>query len=215
MKDKEKLGIYNVTFNGKKATPVKLNSDIDMVENAIINEVVMYVKGWHNIKMDKGKGAEHLKYHLKNGSNGEISLEELLNLGINLRKYTEVFKEPLMESNGSIIYEWQDNNEVRFRVVIDKIKIKDMQKNEGEGHSSTPLSSPGKSIITFYSDRNLNARMVFKNPAVREFYESKKLDDVEDYSAVEEIKAEISKSSVEKTSVDTNKNSKRRSGNGS
>lgn len=38
---------------------------------------------------------------------------------------------------------------------------------------------------------------------------------VEDYSAVEEIKAEISKNSEEKTSVDTNKNSKRRSGNGS
>ena len=85
-----------------------------------------------------------------------------------------------MESNGSIIYEWQNDNEVRFRVVIDKIKVKDVQKkNEGEGHSSTPLSSPGKSIITFYSDRNLNARMVFKNPAVREFYESKKLENVE------------------------------------
>ena len=39
---------------------------------------------------------------------------------------------------------------------------------------------------------------------------------VEDYSAVEEIKAEISKSSVEENrDVDTNKNSKRRSGNGS
>ena len=38
---------------------------------------------------------------------------------------------------------------------------------------------------------------------------------VEDYSAVEEIKVEISKNSEEKTSVDTNKNSKRRSGNGS
>ena len=54
MKDKEKLGIYNVTFNGKKATPVKLNSDIDMVENAVINTVIMYVKGWHNEKRDKG-----------------------------------------------------------------------------------------------------------------------------------------------------------------
>lgn len=64
-----------------------------------------------------------------------------------------------MESNGSTIYEWQDDNEVRFRVVIDKIKVKDVQKTEGEGHSGTPLSSPGKSIITFYSDRNLNAKM--------------------------------------------------------
>ena len=211
MKDKEKLGIYNVTFNDKRATPVTLNPDIALVENAVIDTVVMYVKGWHNIKRDKGIGAEHLKYHLKQGAIGEVSLEELLNLGRSLRKYMEIFGEPFLEDKTKTgkVFEWQDSDGIRFRVTMDS------KRQAGEEGLITPLSLPNDVIITFYSDRNLNARMVFKNPAVREFYESKKLDDVEDYSAVEEIKAEISKNSEEKTSVDTNKNSKRRSGNGS
>ena len=211
MKDKEKLGIYNVTFNDKRATPVTLNPDIALVENAVIDTVVMYVKGWHNIKRDKGIGAEHLKYHLKQGAIGEVSLEELLNLGRSLRKYMKIFGEPFLEDKNKTgkVFEWQDSDGIRFRVTMDS------KRQAGEEGLITPLSLPNKTIITFYSDRNLNARMVFKNPAVREFYESKKLDDVEDYSAVEEIKAEISKSSVEKIDVDTNKNSKRRNGNGS
>ncbi|WP_298094385.1 hypothetical protein [uncultured Campylobacter sp.] len=211
MKDKEKLGIYNVTFNDKRATPVTLNPDIALVENAVIDTVVMYVKGWHNIKRDKGIGAEHLKYHLKQGAIGEVSLEELLNLGRSLRKYMKIFGEPFLEDKTKTgkVFEWQDSDGIRFRVTMDS------KRQAGEEGLITPLSLPNKTIITFYSDRNLNARMVFKNPAVREFYESKKLDDVEDYSAVEEIKAEISKSSIEKIDVDTNKNSKRRNGNGS
>ena len=211
MKDKEKLGIYNVTFNDKKATPVTLNPDIALVENAVIDTVVMYVKGWHNIKRDKGIGAEHLKYHLKQGAIGEVSLEELLNLGRSLRKYMEIFGEPFLEDKTKTgkVFEWQDSDGIRFRVTMDS------KRQAGEEGLITPLSLPNDVIITFYSDRNLNKRMVFKNPAVREFYESKKFEDVEDYSAVEEIKAEISKNSEEKIDVDTNKNSKRRSGNGS
>ena len=194
MKDKEKLGIYNVTFNDKKATPVNLNPDIALVENAVIDTVVMYVKGWHNIKRDKGIGAEHLKYHLKQGAIGEVSLEELLNLGRSLRKYMEIFGEPFLEDKTKTgkVFEWQDSDGIRFRVTMDS------KRQAGEEGLITPLSLPNDVIITFYSDRNLNKRMVFKNPAVREFYESKKFEDVEDYSAVEEIKAEISKNSEEK-----------------
>ena len=206
MKDKEKLGIYNVTFNDKKATPVNLNPDIALVENAVIDTVVMYVKGWHNIKRDKGIGAEHLKYHLKQGAIGEVSLEELLNLGRSLRKYMEIFGEPFLEDKTKTgkVFEWQDSDGIRFRVTMDS------KRQAGEEGLITPLSLPNDVIITFYSDRNLNKRMVFKNPAVREFYESKKFEDVEDYSAVEEIKAEISKSSVEENrDVDTNKNSRK------
>ena len=206
MKDKEKLGIYNVTFNDKKATPVTLNPDIALVENAIIDTVVMYVKGWHNIKRDKGIGAEHLKYHLKQGAIGEVSLEELLNLGRSLRKYMKIFGEPFLEDKTKTgkVFEWQDSDGIRFRVTMDS------KRQAGEEGLITPLSLPNDVIITFYSDRNLNKRMVFKNPAVREFYESKKFEDVEDYSAVEEIKAEISKSSVEKIDIDANKNLKRK-----
>lgn len=52
-----------------------------------------------------------------------------------------------MESNGSIIYEWQDNNEVRFRVVIDKIKIKDVQKKTRERVTRVRLYPPPISLL--------------------------------------------------------------------
>lgn len=48
MNHKEKRGIYNVSFNEKKATPI--NSELEAIENAIIEYVIHYVKGWHNIK---------------------------------------------------------------------------------------------------------------------------------------------------------------------
>ncbi|MCR2063220.1 hypothetical protein CHLV4140_10360, partial [Campylobacter helveticus] len=36
-----------------------------------------------------------------------------------------------------------------------------------------PLSPSDEIIITFYSDRNLNEKMEFKNPKVREYYGNK------------------------------------------
>ena len=210
MKDKEKLGIYNVTFNDKKATPVTLNPDIALVENAVIDTVVMYVKGYHLKRRDIGLGAKHIKIHLEEESEGYITVDELLNLGNSLRGYLKNFNEPFIDKDSkhpiASIYEWRNKENIGFRCVIDKAS---------EGRAQPPRSPSNKIIITFYTDRNLNEKMVFKNPAVREFYESKKFEDVEDYSAVEEIKAEISKNSEEKTSVDANKNSKRRNDNGS
>ncbi|MCR2124169.1 hypothetical protein CUPS3778_03855, partial [Campylobacter upsaliensis] len=38
-----------------------------------------------------------------------------------------------------------------------------------------PLSPFDEIIITFYSDRNLNEKMEFKNPKVREYYENKEI----------------------------------------
>ncbi|PAF48815.1 hypothetical protein BKH41_04085 [Helicobacter sp. 12S02232-10] len=75
MHQKEQTGIYNVTFNEKKATPVHTKdaqnkSDIELIEEAIIEEVVMYVKGYHDTRRDKGMGAEHIKLHLEEGSQG-------------------------------------------------------------------------------------------------------------------------------------------------
>ena len=116
-----------------------------MVENAVIDTVVMYVKGWHNIKRDKGIGAEHLKYHLKQGAIGEVSLEELLNLGRSLRKYMEIFGEPFLEDKTKTgkVFEWQDSDGIRFRVTMDSKR----QAGEGEGHIP-PLSPP--SVIVLY-----------------------------------------------------------------
>ena len=83
--NKEKRGIYNVSFNEKNSTPI--NAELEAIENAIIDYVVHYVKGWHNERRDKGRGAEHIRLHLEKGSEGEISLEELLNLGNSIREY--------------------------------------------------------------------------------------------------------------------------------
>ncbi|AWI35139.1 hypothetical protein [Helicobacter apodemus] len=158
---KEKRGIYNVTFNEKKSTP--LDTDLEAIENAIIDYVVHYVKGWHNTKRDKGRGAEHIKLHLEPDSKGQITLEELLNLGNSIREYLKVFKEPYLEDinkNGKV-YEWENDEGVRFRIATDKIKREGL---------IPPLSPSDEIIITFYSDRNLNKQMEFKNPKVTEYY---------------------------------------------
>lgn len=156
----EQRGIYNVTFGDEKATPIF--KDIEVIEDAVIEYIAMYVKGWHNVRRDKGTGAEHIKLHLEKGSQGEISIEELVNIGKSLREFLKNFDEPFIDKNGAKVYEWQNDNGVRFRVITDKYK--------GEGHSNTPLSPFADVIITFYSDRNLNKQMEFKNPRVEAYY---------------------------------------------
>ncbi|MCR2103185.1 hypothetical protein CUPS4256_08025 [Campylobacter upsaliensis] len=160
----EKRGIYNVSFNEKNSTPI--NAELEAIENIIIDYVVHYIKGWHNERRDKGRGAEHIKLHLEKGSEGEITLEELLNLGNSIREYLKMFKEPYLEdlNKDGKVFEWENDEGVRFRIATDKIK--------GEG-LIPPLSPSDEIIITFYSDRNLNEKMEFKNPKVKEFYENK------------------------------------------
>ncbi|EPN1533406.1 hypothetical protein ACTVZV_001752, partial [Campylobacter upsaliensis] len=111
--------------------------------------------------------------HLEKGSEGEISLEELLNLGNSIRAYLKVFKEPFMDMDKRKIYEWEDDNGIRFRAVSDKLSQKIVEKINQMGGSQLPLSPFDNTIITFYSDRNLNEKMEFKNPKVKEFYENK------------------------------------------
>ncbi|WP_139454209.1 hypothetical protein [Campylobacter armoricus] len=166
MANKEKRGIYNVSFNDKNSTPI--NTELEIIEEAIIDYVVHYVKGWHNTKRDKGRGAEHIKLHLAKESEGKIKIEELLNLGNSIREYLKVFKEPFLEDQNKDgkVYEWENKEGIRFRVATDKIK--------GEG-LIPPLSPSDEIIITFYSDRNLNKRMEFKNPKVKAYYEEKSL----------------------------------------
>ena len=163
---KEIRNIYNVSFNEKNSTPI--NAELEAIENIIIDYVVHYIKGWHNERRDKGRGAEHIKLHLEKGSEGEINLEELLNLGNSIREYLKLFKEPFVDIEGNKtakLFEWENDEGVRFRIATDKIK--------GEGLPKTPLSPSDEIIITFYSDRNLNEKMEFKNPKVKEYYESK------------------------------------------
>ncbi|QOR03931.1 hypothetical protein [Campylobacter cuniculorum] len=84
-----------------------------------------------------------------------------MNLGNSIRAYLKIFKEPFMDEKGGKVFEWENNNRVRFRAVTDKIK------GEGDNFHSTPSD---ELIITFYSDRNLKERMEFKNPLVKEYY---------------------------------------------
>lgn len=141
MDKKEKVRIYNSIVNDEKA--ISHISDLELIENAIINKVAMYVKGYHK--------AEHIKLHLDKGSEGEkgeISLKELLNLGKSIRKYNKLFEEPFIDNKGDKVYEWQDILGTRFRSVI--------------ANSSNE--------IIFYSDRNFKEKMQFKNPKVVEAY---------------------------------------------
>ena len=162
--NKEQRGIHDVTFGDKKATLIF--KDIEAIEDAVIEYIAMYVKGYHSTRKDRGFGAEHIKLHLEKGSEGEISLEELLNIGNSLRTYLNTFKEPFIDDKGAKIYEWENTEKVRFRIIADTIR-----KNREEGdncHSSLSADV----IITFYSDRNLNKKMEFKNPKVAQHYAS-------------------------------------------
>ncbi|EAI8783802.1 hypothetical protein CXJ37_09560, partial [Campylobacter upsaliensis] len=73
---------------------------------------------------------------------------------------------PYKDSNDARVYEWENNESVRFRIVTDT----NYKLIKGEGHSNTPLSPSDEIIITFYSDRNLNKQMEFKNPKVARYY---------------------------------------------
>lgn len=173
MINKEQRGIYNVTFGDKNASPIF--KDIEAIEDAVIEYIAMYVKGYHSKRNERGFGAEHIKLHLEKGSEGEITLEELLNIGNYLRKYLERFNEPFIDERGAKIYEWENDDRTRFRIVADTIRE---NKGEGDNCHSTPFAS---AIISFYSDRNLNEKMNFKNPKVKAYYERLKHKDTQEY----------------------------------
>ena len=150
---KEKRGIYNVTYNGKFSTPVY--KDIEDVDGA-----VRYAVG------NKNKGAKHIEIkHLEDTTKeGYVTKQELLNMGENMRKFIKEYKEPFINDRKARLYEWEDKDGVRFRLVINDIK----DKNGGSGIHSAITSTPANDdIITFYSDRNLKEPMKFENPKLK------------------------------------------------
>ncbi|SQC36437.1 Uncharacterised protein [Helicobacter fennelliae] len=184
MSEKEKRGIYNVTLNDKNSTPSL--KDIEAIEDVVIeyarDYVFYYVKGFHNPYRDRGLGAEHIKLHLESGSEGEITIQELLNLGNSIREYLKNFDEPFIDENGARIYEWENDKGVRFRVITDKIGEKNLDKvvkDYQRGGTQLPLSPSDDQIITFYSDRNINKRLEFKNPKVKAYYENLQSQDTQ------------------------------------
>ena len=152
---KEKRGIYNVTYNGKFSTPVY--KDLEDVEGA-----VRYAIG------NKNKGAKHIEIkHLEDTTKESyVTKQELLNMGENMRKFIKEYKEPFINDRKARLYEWEDKDGVRFRLVINDIK----DKNGGSGiHSAITSTSTNDDIITFYSDRNLKEPMKFENPKLKLF----------------------------------------------
>ena len=150
---KEKRGIYNVTYNGKFSTPVY--KDLEDVEGA-----VRYAIG------NKNKGAKHIEIkHLEDTTKeGYVTKQELLNMGENMRKFIKEYKEPFINDRKARLYEWEDKDGVRFRLVINDIK----DKNGGSGiHSAITSTSANDDIITFYSDRNLKEPMKFESPKLK------------------------------------------------
>ncbi|MBQ7135381.1 hypothetical protein [Campylobacter sp.] len=143
---KEARGIHNVTFNDKKATYIK--TDLKNVDSAI-----------RYANTNRDKGAKHIKIrHLTDKTKlGYITNEELVNLGNSLREYIKINKEPFIDNNGARIYEWENREGVRFRVVVDSSR-RDATTAE------LPQPTATDDIITFYSDRNLKEPMNFKNP---------------------------------------------------
>ncbi|ARR00348.1 hypothetical protein [Campylobacter porcelli] len=150
---KEARGIHNVMNNGKKSTLIK--RDLDSIDSAI-----KFERGFNN-KNNKGYGAEHIiKHTINKDAKGYIIDIELANLGKNIREYIKNHKEPFIDKNGARIYEWENSDGVRFRAVVGDIQSKAPTTAVG---SESGLALRER-IITFYSDRNLNEPMNFKNP---------------------------------------------------
>ena len=76
-----------------------------------------------------------------------------------------------IDKNGAKIYEWENTEKTRFRAVVSKITEGYLSKTHQRGGSQPPLSPSDDIIITFYSDRNLNKQMEFKNPRVEAYYQ--------------------------------------------
>ena len=164
---KEMRGIYNVINNSKESTNVY--KDLQKIESAIKLERGSKKKG----------GAVHIQKHLDPGAKGAVTQQEVMSIGESVREYIKKYKEPFVDNDGGKIYEWQDKDEVRFRVAVyDKIK-----KSVGAGSTTRITTTDAyESIITFYSDRNLNGRMDFLDPRLRaetkfEEFKAKNLDE--------------------------------------
>lgn len=150
---KEARGIHNVMNNGKKSTLIK--RDLNSIDSAI-----KFERGFNN-KNNKGYGAKHIiKHTINKDAKGYITDIELVNLGKNIREYIKNHKEPFIDKNGARIYEWENSDGVRFRAVVGDIQSKAPTTAVG---SENGLALRER-IITFYSDRNLNEPMNFKNP---------------------------------------------------
>ncbi|HEF3566372.1 TPA: hypothetical protein R9127_001300, partial [Campylobacter upsaliensis] len=86
---------------------------------------------------------------------GYVTDLEFVNLGKSIREFLKNY-EPFIDTNGARLYEWENKDKVRFRVVVNDVA--DMDSNP---------TTATEEIITFYSNRNLKEKMNFKNPLLK------------------------------------------------
>lgn len=132
--------------------PKALTNIEEAIKNIAIDYIAHYIKGFH---IDEINNIKNSFICLEKERIGEISLDELIHIAYSLRDYLELFKEPFIEYE-SQIFEWKNDEGVSFRMIINQ------HKNE--------------TTMAFYSDRNTKAKMEFKNPKVRDFYQRLELN---------------------------------------
>ena len=165
---KEQRGIYNVTYNHKKATLIKRDLD-----NAKEIEAI-YAQGYQKTN-NRGKGAKHifLNHAINPQQEGYITQQELLNMGVKMREYLSKHNEPYLYTdkggNQSLNYEWFDNNGVKFR-----ISTKLPKEVELGGGKTAHSHLTANEIITYFSNRNLKAgeTFEFRNPKVQQEHQN-------------------------------------------
>ncbi len=106
---KEKRGIYNVQKNNKNST--NIYKDDEFAES-----IIKYERGYENPVSKKGYGAKHIEKHIGKDKNGWVTNEELLNIGNAIRN-----TDPFL-GKGKRVYEYFNNDGVRFRVIIGESK---------------------------------------------------------------------------------------------
>lgn len=107
---KEKRGIWNVTYNGKNSTTIY--KDVDFVNDAIKFEQgkADYIDNKGNFK--NGFGVLHIIKHMGKNRDGWVSEKEIVNIGVairNTKPYTKLHKR---------VYEYYNNFGDRFRIII-------------------------------------------------------------------------------------------------
>ena len=125
------------------------------------------------ILLQKGNKNKRLEYTQDEAQLGFVTPDEVANIGYNVRKYIDEYGKPFENGYTGRVYEWQDENGVKFRLVVKNLK------EVGSGNSNLP--SANEEIIIFCSNRNLkddtkkhiSQKEWFKNPAVAERYKEK------------------------------------------
>ena len=148
---KEKRGIYNVTFNDKEST--RFLKDIEDVDKAL-----RYEKGFENPVNKKGMGALHIKKYIGNDKDGWVTKQEVLKIGEAIRNVVPYKK------NGKNVYEFYGDDGTRFRVVVgkspnNKERVITFYSNRRAGIENNTLtyvySTPSDKKIISKEDKNV------------------------------------------------------------